>query len=119
MRKANAIRLTQGGENLNLDGTTDTIERKRLWKKVTRIDGSVYEKFVSLGKSIEVTINYITLDQYDEIKRFWINSEVVQIRTERNEFLLTKFIAETLELDEEEDMNGVRFYKGVIMLEEI
>lgn len=115
------IRLIQTSNNiiLNLDGDTDIKDHKRLHKSTQYIDGSKGEQWVSLGKTIEVTINKLTSAEFNKLRNLWKSKETFQITTERNEAFLVRWLEETFDMVEEEDFSQDTFHYGVITLEEI
>jgi len=105
--------------NLNLDANTDIKDIKRLHKKLTYIDGSPGEKFVSLGKEIVISINELSSDEFVKLRNIWKSKNTFQLTTERNEVFLVRWIEQTYDMLEEESFDETTFHSGTITLVEV
>ena len=113
-RQTKSIRISQDNINLNLDGITTITDIKRKHKQIEYIDGSEGELYVSFGKSIEISLNYVNPAQYSQLREIWKSKKPFLLYTETNKIFRVRFLNQEFVLTKDEDFDGNVFYFGLL-----
>jgi len=113
------ITITQGNEKISFEGKTNVRFRKFAHRVKVGINANIAESFIRQLATIEVEIDEINRDDYDQLKKFCFSSQFMRISTERSEKFKVKYIQPEWSMNDNQNMDGEAFYFASLTFQEV